>query len=203
MGVGSPDAVPLPRAKQSYLKIRHQDLIASEGWKKLSPLQQGEALRMLLMHAIEGKLPERWSRMAELRVPGSPPGRKKTRKPPNRYAAFTAAWEKAWEENRGEKWVWDGKQRGGLRLAYEKAGGDILLFESRVRLLLFHKNPWHTERASPAHLNSYWNELAGGPKTARVQPPPVPAGCYVCKKTGVSVMRTQDGDICMPCWKMG
>lgn len=195
--------MPLPRAKRTYLKIRHEDLIASEGWKKLSPLQQGEALRMLLLHAVEGKLPERWSRMAELRTTGTPPPRTKTRKPPNRYEAFTTSWEKAWEENRGEKYVWDGKQRGGIRLAYEKAGGDLLLFESRCRLMFWHKNPWYQEMASPSLVAGHWNELGGGPKTAKVQPPPVLVALpkVVCAYCG---HYSEDKGQCMACrrnWK--
>ncbi len=163
---------PRPRSRR-YLKILHEDLIVSEGWKKLTPLQQGEALRMLLLHALEGKVPERWKRTAQLRETGIAPKKSYVRPPPTRYAAFTESWMRAWEQMRGEKYIWDSKQRAGIRSAFEKANGDLLLFESRVRLLFGHKNPWYQQMASPSLVAAHWNELAGGPKTAKVQPPPM------------------------------
>jgi hypothetical protein len=168
------------RSGQRYLKLYHEDLTASPAWKGLSPSEQGEHLRMLLLYAAEGKLPERWKRTAELRQVGLPAKPNHDRPKASPLLPVYDVWERYWERNRGEKYVWDAKQRTGLRRAWEKAGGDLMTFEVRVQLLWGHRQNWYQENASPCLVASHWNELAGGPKTARNQPPGSSQNCGRC-----------------------
>lgn len=163
------------RPKKRYLRILHEDLTASAGWKALTPLQQGEHLRQLVIQAsLEGKLPQRWERVAQLREVGKQETYRQAKMRESKYEGFVAAWDAAWEEDRGERYVWTPKARSGIRKAWETAGGDLIAFQSRARAMLTHRNPWYRENASPNLIASHWNELGGGPKTARVQPPPMP-----------------------------
>lgn len=158
---------------RGYLKLFHAELMESPRWKELSPGEQGEALRMLLLQALEGKVPEKWKRLVEIREVGKAPKVRASGHSVSKYAPFREVWDKHWETGKGEPYVWDAKQGGGLRRAYTKAGGDLSAFEARVRMLWGHKNSWYQTVASPCIVDSHWNELAGGPRTARVQPPPM------------------------------
>lgn len=163
----------LSASPKRYVKLFPADLLASPAWKKLPRAQQGEALLALLEAALAGEIPERWKRLAELRTVGVP---LRTNRVPvaSPYAPFRAAWEKAWEENRGEPFVWDGKQSAHLREAYRKAGGDLSLFQVRLASLWTNKRDWYQLNASLWLLSGHWNELGGGPRTAKLQPPPIP-----------------------------
>jgi hypothetical protein len=184
-----------------YLKIMLDELGTSGSWKALEPGQQAAALRDLVIQAQGGVLPGRWKRMAQLREVGvKSKATLAEEKMPSKYSAFYAIWEKAWEKDRGEPYVWDPPQRGAIRAAFAKCGGSEGLFDARILAMLRHQNDWYRERASPKLLASHFNELGGGKKTARNQPPPPPEKCSSCEAKDVSYLRQDGRLLCIPCY---
>lgn len=181
---------------ERYLRVAYDALFASEGWKKLSPGEQAEALRRLFASIQEGRgLPESWKRVASLRSVGDKPVSKPKKFVPERYQPFKDVWDKLWLEARGFSYVWDGKQKAGLYRAHQKANGELTPFEARTRKLLSgQKDHWMIDNASPCLLDSKWNELGtglnGGPKV-----------CSKCGRGGVELLDSSRGKICYRCWK--
>jgi hypothetical protein len=188
------------------LRLDLTGLQLSEGWRALEPGQQAEALRLLVISAIGGEVPARWAKLAALydgsqRIGGDPPKPLNPRVAgPSVHDPFYRLWERVWEEERGEPFIWDERQKAGCRAAYKKAEGEMEAFEQRVRKRLCdQQNAWLLDNASPLLLADRWNQLGGG-KPGRGKRIPVVEMCESCGARGVTLMRNEGKNVCLSCY---
>lgn len=70
------------------------------------------------------------------------------------------AWDALWLENRGVPFAWNGREASAIAACLVHAGGDLELFTTRAaRLLRDPPDAWFAQNASPAILESRWNQL--------------------------------------------
>jgi len=188
-----------------YLRLDFDLLFASEVWKARKLEEKGRALQSLILALEKGEIPDAWKRVAEVRTVGVP-GKKKREAHPREtpFKPFYDVWEALWAETRKEPYVWDPKGRGAIRSLYSYTAGDVEIFRKRARKLLVElsNDRFHQLNASPAFLRSRWNELSGpveirtGPGMMTLAP-----ACIRCGVSGRSTFNTQEGLICLPCYR--
>jgi len=92
----------------------------------------------------------------------APEPKRRRKAPEGAHAECMRGWDALWVALHAAPFAWDAKHATAMARALKKAQGSVEAVLDRARGLLFDPpDAWTAQNASPALLDSRWNELAG------------------------------------------